>query len=190
MSERDKIEGNNDEHLVERRQSSRDVYNGTLLKVRRDDILLPDGSAAEREYIVHPGAVAILPVLPNGNILLERQYRYPLERVLIELPAGKLDPGESELDCARRELLEETGYTARHWEFLVKMHPVVSYSTEFIDIYYAEGLDHIGANLDAGEFLETMEASPREVFDWIAQGRITDAKTLIGLLYMRERLLR
>jgi ADP-ribose pyrophosphatase len=178
-----------DAHLIERGVSSREVYRGHLLQVMLDEVLLPDDSMARREYIVHPGAVAVVPRLPDGRILLERQYRYPLRRVLIEIPAGKLDPDESALACAKRELLEETGYRAQHWEFLTRMHPLVSYSTEYIDIYFADGLEFVRQHLDQGEFLETIAVAPEQAYQWLATGTITDAKSMLGLLLLRERLM-
>jgi ADP-ribose pyrophosphatase len=177
-----------DAGLVERQVSTREVFRGALLHIHQDDVLLPDGSHAKREYILHPGAVMVVPRLPDGKLLMERQYRYPLRRVFIEFPAGKLDPGEDALTCARRELIEETGYCAQHWEFVSTMHPVISYSTEHIDIYFAEGLEHVGRQLDHGEFLETIAVAPEEAYAWLAAGKITDAKTMLGLLLLRERL--
>lgn len=178
-----------DQHLIERTESSREVYRGSLLHVKADAVRLPDGRPAQREYIVHPGAVAIVPRLPDGRILLERQFRYPLQRVFIEIPAGKLDPEESPLACAERELMEETGYRARRWEYLATMHSVVAYSTEHIDLYYADDLEFVAQKLDDGEFIETIVATPEEVYAWLAAGTITDAKTMLGLLLARARLL-
>jgi len=178
-----------DAHLIEREQESRDVYCGYLLHVKLDDVLLPDGTHTKREYIVHPGAVAVVPRLPDGKLLLERQYRYPLRRVFVEIPAGKLDPDESSLACAQRELMEETGYRARHWEYLATLHSVVSYSTEHIDVYFADGLEFVEQRLDHGEFIETIAVEPQEAYAWLAAGKITDAKSMIGLLLTRERLL-
>jgi ADP-ribose pyrophosphatase len=177
-----------DTGLIEREISSREVYRGRLLHIKQDEVQLPDGSTASREYILHPGAVMIVPRLPDGKLIMERQYRYPLRRVFVEFPAGKLDAGEEALACARRELLEETGYRARHWEFVATMHPVISYSTEHIDIYFADELEHVGQQLEQGEFLETITVTPDEAYAWLAEGRITDGKTMIGLLLLRERL--
>lgn len=127
-----------DDHLVEKRISGEGVYDGIFLKMKRDTVSLPDGQHALREYLEHPGAVAILAVLDDGRILLERQYRYPISQAVIEIPAGKLNVGEDPLLCAQRELQEETGYTAKRWSKIRRIHPVISYSTEFIDIYLAE----------------------------------------------------
>ena len=187
MSADDSIRGK-DAHLVETRVDSERVYQGRLLDVRRDTVRLPDGSLATREYIVHPGAVLVLPVLPDGRLVVERQYRYPLQQVFVEFPAGKLDPGESPLATAKRELQEEAGYTAERWTHLGVIHPLLSYSTEEIEIYLAEGLAHVGARLDDGEFLEVGEMSVDEMLAGIDRGEITDAKTVTALLLYARRI--
>jgi ADP-ribose pyrophosphatase len=177
-----------DEHpgLREIGLDSEDVFRGRLLHVKRDTVRLPDGSEATREYIVHPGAVMIIPRLPDGTLLFERQFRYPHQRVFIEFPAGKIDSGEDPLACARRELLEETGYTAREWVRAGMLHPVISYSTEFIDIWFARGLSMSKPALDQGEFLEVFTATPAELQAWCRDGRVTDAKTLAGMLWLQN----
>jgi ADP-ribose pyrophosphatase len=177
-----------DDHLLETSLSSAQVFKGRLLDVRRDEVRLPDGQRASREYIVHPGAVMVIPVLDDGRLLFERQYRFPLQRVLIEFPAGKIDPGEDRLATAQRELLEETGYVARRWSPMGLLHPVVSYSTEQIDIYLAEGLDHEGARLDEGEFVETFATTLEEALGWLDRGELTDGKTMLGLLLYARRI--
>jgi ADP-ribose pyrophosphatase len=176
-----------DAHLIETRVSSEPVYQGKLLHVRRDDVRLPDGSLATREYVVHPGAVLVVPVLADGRLVIERQYRYPLQRVFVEFPAGKLDPGESPLATGVRELEEEAGYTAREWTHLGVIHPLLSYSTEVIEIYVAEGLEHVGAKLDHGEFLEVGIMSVEEMLFAVDRGEITDAKTVTALLLYARR---
>src|SRR5512144_280376 len=118
--------GGRDAHLIETRVASECVFDGKLLHVRRDQVRLPDGHVATREYIVHPGAVLIVPVRDDGRLVVERQFRYPLNRVMIEFPAGKLDPGESPIATAKRELIEEAGYEARTWKRLGSVHTVVS----------------------------------------------------------------
>jgi ADP-ribose pyrophosphatase len=170
--------------LTEHQVASESVFDGALLKVRRDTVRLPDGSSGGREYIEHPGAVAIIPVLDSGEIVFERQYRYPLRATMIEIPAGKIDPGEAPLATAKRELLEETGYTATEWRHLLTFHPVIAYSTERIEIFLARGLTHEGARLDAGEFLEVFTAPLATALEWVRDGRITDSKTIIALMWM------
>jgi ADP-ribose diphosphatase len=155
--------------------------------VRCDSVRLPDGSLATREYIVHPGAVLVVPVLPDGRLVVERQFRYPLQRVFVEFPAGKLDPGESALATGIRELQEEAGYAARNWTYLGVIHPLLSYSTEAIEIYLAEGLDHVGAKLDDGEFLEVGSMSVEEMLAAVDRGEVTDAKTVTALLLYARR---
>src|SRR5512140_3275142 len=179
--------GRADAHLTETTVSSEVVYDGKLLHVRRDQIRLPDGSIATREYIVHPGAVLMVPVKDDGRLVVERQYRYPHRRVFLEFPAGKLDPGEDALATAKRELIEETGYTARTWTRLGVVHPVISYSTEAIELYLAEELEHVGAELDDGEFLEIVELSVDEMLAALDRGEITDAKTVSALLMYARR---
>jgi len=165
------------------------VFRGKLLHVRRDLVRLPDGATSEREYIEHPGAVMIIPLLETGELVMERQYRYSLRRDILELPAGKIDPGEPPLECAKRELLEETGYVASNWRHVATTHPVVGYSDEHIEIYLARGLTHQGAKLDHDEQLEVFKLSLAAALDWVREGRITDSKTIIGLFWA-ERILR
>lgn len=167
------------EHEIE----SRVGYRGRLLEVREDDVRLPDGRNAQREYIVHPGAAVILPVFEDWRILLERQFRYPLRRHFYELPAGKLEPAEPALETAKRELKEETGYEAAHWQHLCTLHPCVGYSNETIDFFVARGLSFSGAALDEGEFLETLIVDLDTGLQWIRDGQITEAKTILGLLW-------
>lgn len=176
-----------DEHLAEKKISGEGVYDGIFLKMKRDTVSLPDGQHAVREYLEHPGAVAILAVLDDGRILLERQYRYPIARAVIEIPAGKLNAGEDPLLCAQRELQEETGYTAKHWSKIRRIHPVISYSTEFIDIYLAEGLSPGPARLDEEEFLDVFAAPLEELLNWVEMGKITDVKTIISTYWLERR---
>lgn len=182
----DLLEG--DAHLIEKQQSSECVYQGIFLEMKRDQVHLPDGKTALREYLTHPGAVAIVGLLEDGRIVLERQYRYPIHQAVIEIPAGKLDPQEDPLVCARRELKEETGFEASDWQLLGRIHPVISYSTEFIDIYLAQGLKAGNSALDDEEFLDVFAASPDELRAWIEAGVITDVKTIIASYWLTDYL--
>jgi ADP-ribose pyrophosphatase len=173
-----------DAHLKEERIDTQDLYGGIFLNMKRDTVRMPDGSEAVREYLTHPGAVAIVALLNDGRVVLERQYRYPVARVCMEIPAGKLDPGEDPLMCAQRELQEETGYTAAKWSYIRRIHPVISYSTEFIDIYLAEGLMQGDRSLDDEEFLDVFAASLDELLAWVEEGAITDVKTTISAYWL------
>jgi ADP-ribose pyrophosphatase len=175
-----------DAHLRETCTQPGRPYQGGFLDVRRDEIRLPDGSASSREYIVHHGAVMVIPVLDDGRLVLERQFRYPLQQAVLEFPAGKLEPGEPGIVCGVRELLEETGYTAREWAYAGQLHNAIAYSTEHIQIWLARGLQAGTRQLDAGEFLDVFAASLDELSDWVRDGRVTDAKTLIGLLWLQQ----
>ena len=171
--------------LTEHRISTEQVFDGALLKVHRDRVRLPDGSSGAREYIRHPGAVAIVPLFDDGRVLLERQFRYPHGREFIELPAGKLEPGEPHLDTAKRELLEETGYAAQDWTRLGVIHTAIAYTDEAIELFLARNLTLQKRKLDQGEFLEVFTAPLDEAIAMVRDGRITDAKSVSGLLWMR-----
>lgn len=173
-----------DKHLREIKIQSEIVFEGTFLKVRNDTIRLPDGKISSREYIRHPGAVVVLPLFEDNSVLLERQFRYPLNRVFIEFPAGKIDPGEDSLATAKRELQEETGYTASDWKFVCTIHNAIAYSNEYLDIFVARGLNSGVAKLDDGEFLEIFSAPLHDVLDWVQEGKITDVKTIIGAFWL------
>ena len=172
-----------DSHLIESEVSSETIFRGALLNVRKDRVLLPNGQESVREYIVHPGAVVILAVLPNGKLLFERQFRYPLQRVFVELPAGKIDPEEHPLDTAKRELREETGHQAKFWRHLFTMHPCIGYSDERIEIFLARGLIYVGHQRDHGEFLEVIEMSVADALLAVQDGEITDGKTIAALMW-------
>jgi len=172
--------------LSEKMLESRSVFDGVFLHVKRDIVSLSDGTRTRREYIIHPGAVVIIAMSDEGQLVLERQFRYPLGREFIELPAGKIDPGESPLVTAQRELAEETGYRAERWRHLGRMHPGIGYSTESIEIYLAEGLSKSAAKLDPGEFLEVFTLSLDTAIAWIRSGRITDSKTITALLWAEK----
>jgi ADP-ribose pyrophosphatase len=173
-----------DKHLREEHLSGEDIYDGIFLKMKQDKVLLPDGEVAIREYLTHPGAVAIVAILDDGRVLLERQYRYPIAKACIEIPAGKLDPNEDHLVCAKRELEEETGYTAKKWSYIRRIHPVISYSTEFIDIYLAEELVPGKSHLDDEEFLDVFAAPLEQLITWVEDGEITDVKTTISAYWI------
>ena len=175
-----------DAPLREQTLVSDQVYRGAFLDVRRDQIRLPDGGTAQREYIVHPGAVMIVPLLADGRLVIERQWRYPLARVMIEFPAGKIDAGEPPLLCGVRELAEETGYRAAEWARAGILHNAIAYSNEGIEIWFARGLTLGERRLDAGEFLEVGSASLDELDDMARRGELTDGKTLIGMLWLQN----
>ncbi|MBM3116776.1 NUDIX domain-containing protein [Jeongeupia naejangsanensis] len=177
-----------DLHLTETRINGERVYDGALLHINRDRVRLPDGNEAVREYVVHPGAVMIIPVLPDGRLLMERQFRYPLNRVFVEFPAGKLDAGEELLACAQRELEEETGYTATRWDYLGVTHPVISYATEEIHLFLARELTAGEAKLDEGEFVETVAMPLSTLVAGVLDGSITDAKTVAGIFWAQQKL--
>lgn len=175
-----------DKHLIETTVSSQTVYRGHFLELRRDEVALPDGAVAAREYVIHPGAVMIVAVLPDGRLVMERQYRYPVRQTMIEFPAGKLDAGEGGLACAQRELWEETGYKARRWAKAGVMHPVIGYATEVIEIWFAQDLTLGERHLDAGEFLDVFAASQEELESWMQDGQLTDAKTIVGMMWLQR----
>ncbi len=173
-----------DKHLTESFIDGELVYDGKLLKVRKDLVRLPNGGEATREYFRHPGAVVIIPLLDDGTVVLERQYRYPNDRVFIELPAGKLEYGEDPLLCAQRELKEETGYTAREWQFVCTIHNAIAYCDEHLDIFLAKGLTAGERQLDDEEFLDVFTAPVNELMAWVREGKITDVKTMIGAFWL------
>ena len=164
------------------------MYDGSFIKVHKDHVRLPDGQVHTREYVTHPGAVAVLAQLDNGNLLMERQFRYPLRREFVELPAGKIEPDEDILLCAQRELLEETGYGAREWLHLSTAWPCIGYADERIEYFLARGLTHQGSQLDDGELLEVFELSLAEAIEWVRQGKINDSKTIVGLFWLEKYL--
>jgi len=179
-----------DLHLIETCIESEQIWRGKLLDVRRDRVRLPDGNEGVREYVTHPGAVVMIPVVDDGRLVIERQHRYPVGRVMLELPAGKIDPDEDTLQTAIRELREETGYAAATWRHLGTMHPTIGYADERIEIYLAQQLKALESNaLDEGEFLEVITLSLDDALDEVRAGRLTDGKTLSALLWA-EKVLR
>ena len=177
-----------DQHLIETCISSELVLEGGMMRVKRDQVRLPSGNQSQREFILHPGAVLIVPLLDNGNLLLERQFRYPLNRVFVELPAGKIDAGEDILLTGQRELLEETGYVAQEWVYLGLQHPCIGYSDEVIYMFLAKGLEAGDAHCDEDEALELFEASLDDCLQMVATQQITDAKTILALMYVEKYL--
>lgn len=174
--------------LTETTVESKVSYDGNFLKVRKDHARMPDGSIKSREYINHPGAVAILALLDNGNLIMERQFRYAPQREFIEIPAGKIDHGEEILLTAKRELLEETGYAASEWIHLTTAWPCIGYADERLEYFLARGLTLQERKLDDGEYLEVFELSVVDAIDWVRQGKINDSKTIVGLFWLEKAL--
>jgi ADP-ribose pyrophosphatase len=175
-----------DAHLRETPVDRVELLKGNFLHVVRDTVRLPNGAQATREFVLHPGAVMVIGLLDDGRVVLERQFRHPMQAVMIEFPAGKLDAGEGSLPCARRELMEETGYSAREWAFAGRLAPTIAYSDEIIDIWFARGLVQGNRQLDEGEFLDVFSATPEELQTWCRQGEVIDCKTLVGALWLQN----
>lgn len=168
-------------NLVEKTMASSLIYEGKILKLRKDEVLLPDGKNSTREIIEHPGAVAIVPVLDDGRIVMVRQYRYAVGEILLEIPAGKLDQGEDPVRCAHRELQEETGYIASTMQELTSIYTTPGFTDEIIHIYKASSLKKKSQALDEDEFIEIETYSPQKIREMINNKEIIDAKTIIGL---------
>ena len=151
-----------------------------------DEVILPNGKTGTREWVDHPGAACVVPILPSGEICLIRQYRYALNQEFIEIPAGKLDQGEAPQDCAKRELLEETGYSANKLTFLTKIYPAIGFSNEVMWIYLGEDLIKTKSKLDQDEFLELIPTTIQQAYEWVRTGKITDVKTIIGILWVQQ----
>ena len=175
-----------DEHLIERATGESTVLHSGWIELRRDDVVLPDGSLATREYLRHSGAVAVVPVLDDGSLVLVRQYRYPVQKVLLEFPAGKLEAGEDALVCGMRELQEETGYVANEWAFGGEIHNAAAYSTESIWVWFARGLQPGPARPDSGEFVETVTMTVAALEALCDAGELPDVKTQIGLHWLQR----
>jgi ADP-ribose pyrophosphatase len=179
-----------DDPLAEETLDSRLAFKGVFLRLFVDRVRTADGHESTREYLRHPGAVMMIPLLDDGQVVLERQFRYPLARSVVEFPAGKIEAGEEILACAQRELLEETGYVAREWTYLGGFHNAIAYSDEKIEVYVARGLSYEGENADAGEVLEVFTAPWQELLGWIEDGSITDVKTIVGVYWLQRFLSR
>ena len=175
-----------DDSLSEQTLDSRLAFEGAFLRLYLDRVRSADGHIGTREYLRHPGAVMIVPLLSDGRVVLERQFRYPLKRTVIEFPAGKIDPDESPLECAQRELLEETGYRAGRWSYLGGLHNAIAYSDEKIEMFLAEDLVYESATLDAGETLEVFAEPWQRLLQWVRDGTVTDAKTMLGVMWLEK----
>lgn len=175
-----------DSHLIERFVRREALLEGGFFDVWRDHVQVPDGAMATRDYVVHPGAVMIVPLLDDGRLVMERQFRHPIGRILLEFPAGKIDPGEVAFTTAQRELAEETGYRAAEWAYAGVLHNACAYSTEGIEIYFARGLSLGDRDLDDSEFLDVLTLTEAELDAGVGRGEVTDAKTMIGLLWLQK----
>ena len=175
-----------DESLTEETLDSRLAFEGAFLRLYVDTVRTADGHVGTREYLRHPGAVMIIPLLADGRVVLEKQFRYPMKRAMIEFPAGKIDAGETPFACAQRELLEETGYQAERWSYLGGLHNAIAYCDEKIEMYLAENLSHLGATLDAGETLEVFMVPWQQLLQWVRDGSVTDVKTMLGAMWLQK----
>ena len=179
-------ESEGDDSLTEQTLESRVAFQGAFLRLYVDKVRSADGHIGTREYLRHPGAVMIVPLLSDGLVVLERQFRYPLKRTAIEFPAGKIDAGERPIQCAQRELLEETGYRAGKWSYLGGLHNAIAYSDEKIEMFLAEELVHEGASLDAGETLQVFTEPWQRLLQWVREGTVTDVKTMVGVMWLEK----
>lgn len=172
--------------LTEKKIRTKVAYKGFFLQVQKDEVSLPNGRKTFREYIKHPGASMIIPILPNGNLVMIQQFRYPLKKVFLEFPAGKIDKGETALATAKRELKEETGYIAKNWRHLTTIHPVIGYANEKIEIFLAQNLLQKEIQLDKDELLENVVVAPEELMDLVKKSKITDVKTQVGVFWLEK----
>lgn len=172
----------NDEKLIETLVTSKKVFSGQFIQVINDTIKLPDGKLATREWVKHGGAVAIIAITENNEIILERQYRHPVQQIMLEIPAGKLEVNEDPLEAAKREMLEETGYSAQTWTELGTCLACIGYSNEQITYYLATDLSLGKQSLDDGEFLEVITLPIAKCMEYAYTNQLTDSKTLAGLM--------
>ena len=170
--------------LKEYKLSSTIIHQGRFLDIRRDDVRLPNGKTTTREWINRPGAACIVPILPDDQIALIRQYRYPVSQEMIELPAGKLDFGESPEECAKRELEEEIGYKTSKLTYLTHIHPAIGFASEKMWLYLAEELVKTERNTDHDEFVELIPTTVENAVSMVWERKITDVKTIIGILWL------
>ena len=175
--------------LIVTKISSENIYDGTLLHVKKDKVELPNGDISYREWIKHPGASAVIPVTDNNEIILVRQYRYPIQALTMEIPAGKLDvAGEDPLECAKHELEEETGYSAQEYQFLTKLATTVGFSDEFIYIYAARGLKAGQQHTDEDEFINVVTVPLAKAVEMVHSGEILDGKSVVAILMLQNML--
>ena len=182
------MQRDNDANLIEEKISSEDIFDGVLLHVKKDQVRLPNGDITVREWIKHPGAASVLPITKENKVILVRQYRYPVGMVTLEIPAGKLDKGEDPLECAKRELGEETGYTAQNYRYLTKLATTVGFSDELIYLYLATDLAKGEQHTDEDEFINVVELSFKEAWEKIYSGEIIDGKSIVSILMAKELL--
>ncbi|MFD2371856.1 NUDIX domain-containing protein [Brevibacillus sp. GCM10020057] len=178
------------EHLHEKTISSQSIYDGRIIKVKVDEVQLPNGKTAKREIVHHQGAVAVMPITDDGKLVAVRQFRKPLERTIVEIPAGKLEPGEEPLSCAIRELEEETGYVAKKMELLSSFYTSPGFADELLHVYVATGLTKGESRPDEDEFVDVLELTLAEARELHRSGEIRDAKTVVALFAWENRMLR
>lgn len=180
---------NDDKNLVEKKISSENVFDGVLLHVKRDEIELPNGHKTVREWIKHPGASAVIPLLPDNEIILVRQFRYPIGKVTLEIPAGKLDVvGEDPIECAKRELSEETGYTAGKIWKLTTIATTVGFSDEYIHLYAATDLTAGEIHPDSDEFINVVKMPLTAALQMVETGKIFDSKSAVAILLLAKQI--
>ncbi|MBR6012613.1 MAG: NUDIX hydrolase [Selenomonadaceae bacterium] len=180
---------NEDKNLVEKKISSEKIFDGVLLHVFKDEVELPNGNTATREWIKHPGAAAVIPILPDNEIILVRQFRYPVGQVTLEVPAGKLDkPNEDPVECAKRELSEETGYTTENIWKLTTIATTVGFTNEVIHLFAASDLKLGEQHTDTDEFINVVKVPLTAALHMVETGKIIDAKSIISILLLAQQI--